>query len=219
MNKFNETKEEMNYKFNNIEIYGEDLETVDIIKCFENYDEKPVCVFGVLLTEEGKLIKEEMLQWLNKYYNVYIVEQLAPGVLFEFPAIRFLQYICQKDNLPYALYVHTKGAANPNDSQVLVRKLWALEFTEFQKEYLNIINSDKPKVAVPFTGKEKNTWFNGFFINKPALDFLNLVNDDHRYHFEAMFRFIPDVEVVGRIYNDIHIDSRVKMWLYIKGLF
>lgn len=211
-------KEERSNEFNNNKIYGEDFKTVNIIKCFDDYNEKPVCVFGVLLTEEGKLIKEEMFQWLNEYYNVYIVEQQAPGVLFEFPAIRFLQYICQRDNLPYALYVHTKGAANPNDSQVLVRKLWKLEFTEFQRDYLNIVNTDEPKVAVPFTGKEKNTWFNGFFVNRNALNYLNLVNDDHRYHFEAMFRFIPEVEVVGRIYDDIHIDSRVKMWLCIKEL-
>ena len=35
---------------------------------------KRKCVLGVLTTEAGLKIKEEMLSWLNDYYEVFVVE-------------------------------------------------------------------------------------------------------------------------------------------------
>ena len=48
---------------------------------------KRKCVLGVLKTEEGLRIKEEMQLWLRDRYELICVEQDPPGVLIEFPAM------------------------------------------------------------------------------------------------------------------------------------
>ena len=39
---------------------------------------KNLCVFGCLLSNNGKKIKEQMLSWLKTEYNVFCVDQNPP---------------------------------------------------------------------------------------------------------------------------------------------
>ena len=52
-----------------------------------------VCIFGVLANEKGLEIEKSMLQWLLPEYDVYCIYQKYPGKLFEYPALRFAQWI------------------------------------------------------------------------------------------------------------------------------
>ena len=56
-----------------------------------------MCVFGVLENNDGKKIEDEMLNWLIPNYNIYIVYQKYPGKLFEYPALKFAQYLIKKN--------------------------------------------------------------------------------------------------------------------------
>ena len=50
---------------------------------------KRKCVLGVLKSEEGLRIKEEMLGWLNEKYDVTLVEVDPPNdIEFELPFIK-----------------------------------------------------------------------------------------------------------------------------------
>jgi hypothetical protein len=82
------------------------------------------CVLGVLKSPRGLQIRDEMLSWLLKEYNVYYVEQEMPGKLFEYPALRFAQWLCTEKDCEDVLYVHTKGAGRPSDVQKKIRKMW-----------------------------------------------------------------------------------------------
>ena len=73
------------------------------------------CVLGVLKSPRGLQIRDEMLSWLLNEYNVYCVEQEMPGKLFEYPALRFTQWLCTEKGCDDVLYVHTKGAGRPSD--------------------------------------------------------------------------------------------------------
>ena len=55
---------------------------------------KRKCVLGVLKSEEGLKIKEEMLSWLSPLYDVELVEVDPPNdKLFEYP---FIKRACEK---------------------------------------------------------------------------------------------------------------------------
>ena len=82
------------------------------------------CVLGVLKSPRGLQIRDEMLSWLLNEYNVYCVEQKMPGKLFEYPALRFAQWLCIEKGCEDVLYVHTKGAGRPSDVQKKIRKMW-----------------------------------------------------------------------------------------------
>jgi hypothetical protein len=73
------------------------------------------CVLGVLKSSRGLQIREEILSWLLREYNVYCVEQEMPGKLFEYLALRFAQWLCCENGCDDVLYVHTKGAGRPSD--------------------------------------------------------------------------------------------------------
>lgn len=61
----------MNDEFNLQEIYHQDISSVSISHI--SNPGRPICVFGVLETNPGLKIKEEMLLWLRQEYDVYIV--------------------------------------------------------------------------------------------------------------------------------------------------
>ena len=170
-----------------------------------------VCILGCLDTDEGKRIREEMRTWLDKEYDVFEVHQAPPGVMFEYPAIEkaFKTSICLNEPV---LYLHTKGAANPiplnyktammsplvhfpanakpEDCQKIVRLMWKNEFTgERLTKYLDVLKSDDPIVACPFTGREKLTWQNGFIINPAAAkEILKTYHfDKNRWYYEQIF--------------------------------
>ena len=150
-----------------------------------------ICVLGVLKTEEGLRVKEEMLQWLRPVHNVYAVEQEAPGALYEFPAMALAFEMCHKAQTP-VLYIHTKGAANPHMVQGMVRKMWQGEFgnPEKAKEYLKLVDGVEPRLAAPVVGDDSQTWFNAFVMNPAAAAVLRdtVRPSADRYFFERVAR-------------------------------
>ena len=94
-----------------------------------------VCVFGILANEKGLEIANSMIKWLLPEYDIYCVYQKYPGKLFEFPALRFAQWLSLTFNINIILYLHTKGAFHyEHATQEQVRKLWKLEFTSPRKK-------------------------------------------------------------------------------------
>ena len=71
-----------------------------------------------------------MLNWLLPEYDVYCVYQKYPGIMYEYPALRFAQWLSLNYNKKIILYVHTKGSFNYNDFQDKVRFVWKHEFTK-----------------------------------------------------------------------------------------
>lgn len=181
------------------DIYGSNLGdcivNIERVDCVDK--NAPVCVFGILDTEKGKNIADEMLEWIRPNYNVYIVKH--DGKLFEYPALRFAQYLTEKENVPYVLYLHTKGAANTNRCQPRVRNVWKHEFSGDEKEkYIKEVKKNEPLVVAPFEGHESQTWFNGFFVNKLAFEKNGRVEpNENRYHFEKMFEPNKGLKVIG----------------------
>lgn len=150
-----------------------------------------ICVLGVLKTEEGLRVKDEMLQWLRPVHNVYAVEQEAPGALYEFPAMALAFEMCHKSQSP-VLYIHTKGAANQHMVQGMIRKMWSGEFGNQQKmkEYLDLVQTDEPRLACPVMGDDSQTWFNAFVMNPAAAAVLRdtVRPSADRYFFECVAR-------------------------------
>ena len=97
--------------------------SISFRECSRRQSER-YCVLGVLKSPRGLQIRDEMLSWLLNEYNVYCVEQEMPGKLFEYPALRFAQWLCTEKDCDDVLYVHTKGAGRPSDVQKKIRKMW-----------------------------------------------------------------------------------------------
>ena len=176
------------------EIYPKHVINLNIIKIIHktnNSDNKPLCVFGVLENDNGLNIEKEMLKWLIPEYNVYIVYQKYPGKLFEYPALRFAQWIIKKKNETFLLYIHSKGASHPHRSkniQIIVRNLWKHEYSGDNKnKYINAILANKTDVATMFSYRRKKTWFNGFFVSQRAFDLIGKVKIKKRMYYEIMF--------------------------------
>lgn len=169
---------------------------------------KIYCVLGVLLSDEGISIKNEMLEWLIPEYDVITVEQKLPGELYEYPAIKYAVNLSKETN-EICLYLHTKGAAHKNTSQQYVRKMWKDEFINHINEYLHIVKTNIPTIACPFTGIQKITWLNGMIFNSSAAKIIEIPLPKKRCYYEQLCRKTVsehnynNINVVGRIYNDI----------------
>lgn len=162
---------------------------------------KNLCVFGCLLSNNGKKIKEQMLSWLKTEYNVFCVDQNPPGNLFEYPAIKYAIKLSIDMNEP-VLYLHTKGAAHDTDLNKKVRKIWFNEFIKNKNSYFN--NDINNEIITPFTGlTRKRTWFNGFVIYPSAALKLNktLLQTEDRYYYERLCWYNSDIVLKG-IIND-----------------
>ena len=103
------------YIYNNIKIKHQS----------QNITNKIICILGVLVNKNGVAIEKEMLNWLLPEYDIYSVYQKYPGILYEYPSLRFAQWILQSLNKTILFYLHTKGAFHSSRSQVSVRKLWS----------------------------------------------------------------------------------------------
>jgi hypothetical protein len=166
---------------------------------------KKLCVFGCLLTEEGKKIKTEMLSWLKEYYNVLCIDQQPPGQLFEYPAIKYTIKLALEFNVP-VLYTHTKGAANPTGQENLqskIRKIWKHEFTKNIDSYFGNYEG----VRTPFTGSLKKTWFNSFVLYPNAAKELQKTFhlDSNRFYYEGLFNN-TNINVYGVVRNDLNMN-------------
>lgn len=166
-----------------------------------------ICVLGVLANERGLAIKQELLSWITNKYDCIAVHQEPPGRLFEYPALWIAQQTALSMKKP-VLYLHTKGAANPNNvyNQEKVRQLWRCEFDFHYDDYIRLLQSNDRVVACPFTGTRlHSTWMNGFVATPNAWKVAkNIVPPKFgdRYPYEHCFRDAPVVGY-GRIMNDI----------------
>ena len=79
-------------------IFGYSYNTIKIrhIKKEINSKYHIVCIFGILANEKGIEIANSMIEWLLPEYDIYCVYQKYPGKLFEFPALRFAQWLSLK---------------------------------------------------------------------------------------------------------------------------
>ena len=177
---------------------------------------KNLCVLGSLLTEEGKHIKTEMLDWLTKEYNVLCIDQEPPGKLFEYPAIYYTIKLAISEQEP-VLYVHTKGAAYPTHQcnlQNKIRKIWQNEFTINKDKYFGNYTG----VITPYTGPNKETWFNAFVLyTDAALELRKTFHiDSNRFYYERMF-CNTNIQVHGVLRDDlISFDNNDHITQYVK---
>lgn len=176
---------------------------------------KPLCVLGVLRTEFGMQIKAEMLTWLSSVYEVVCVEQNPPGSMFEFPALKTAAAISVARNEP-VLYLHTKGASNPvvYRHQVMVRRLWAQEFTANRNAYFDAVKTEEPTIACPYSGDKRQTWWNGMVINNAASKILlnDMILTDRRHYYEEMCEEL-NINVIGVKTSNIPNDDMCKFTL------
>lgn len=162
---------------------------------------KRKCVLGVLKTEEGLRIKEEMLAWLEPFYDVETVEVEPPNdVEFELP---FLKRACEValESRESVLYLHTKGAAMPNRAQPIVREMWRRVFTNERDTYFKVVDerNEAAASALFVAPKRKICWYNGFVLNVKAAENILKVLKVHedRYWFEQSMLSEANVDVVG----------------------
>ena len=157
------------------------------------------CVLGVLDTPNGQFIAKEMLTWITLLYDVSIITH--DGSEYEYPAISYSHDYAIEHDLP-VLYLHTKGAANPNTSykQSAVRNMWRYEFLGKYNWYKTHLTNDT--VLCPYTGPSKTTWFNGFITTPSAFNTLGQIpKSTNRYIYERLFNH-TDINVHGRVIND-----------------
>lgn len=109
-----------------------------------------VCVLGVLVNKKGIEIEKSLLKWLLPEYDIYCVYQKYPGKLFEFPALRFAQWLSIKFNISTILYIHTKGAFNQHKGQNDIRALWKNEFSKPRNKIYKIIGTKQIRCCFTF---------------------------------------------------------------------
>lgn len=192
----------------------------EIIRHFSSHT-KPYCVFGVLNNDLGREIESGMLKWLVPEYDVISI--IHDGTEYEYPALRYLQDLC-RNTKECALYLHTKGAANPSEFQNKVINLWRDEFVNHKYDYIRLL--DSYNVVCPFTGVCKYTWYNGFFVSAyAAINMEDISFTKNRYFYETMFKHEHGITVYGRVYSDVdnsstdfNTPSKKRMRFYVSNL-
>jgi len=179
------------YDFYNLSlIYNNSYNSIKIKhKSNVNLYKKEVCILGVLCNDKGLAIHKSMLLWLLPEYDVYCVYQKYPGILFEYPALRFAQWFSLKYNKQIILYLHTKGAFYQRKEQESVIELWKHEFTNKRKNvYINFIKNNSVDISLPFR-KRTCTWLNGMFISNRAFKLINEIEyyPNDRWNYENLF--------------------------------
>ena len=162
-------------------------------------------------------IEKSMLKWLIPEYDVYCVYQKYPGILYEYPALRFAQWLSEMNNISFVLYVHTKGAYNIAAFQEIVRELWKREFTKYnKKKYIELLKNNFCDIALPFRFKY-STWFNGMFISQRAFNLINQIEYDpkNRWNYEFLFirskKINNPIRIKGVICDNITADNLIKL--------
>ena len=188
--------------FNLTSIYRYNYDKIKIKHQTENSANKIICILGVLVNQQGINIEKEMLSWLLSEYDVYCVYQKFPGELFEYPALRFGQWILENLNKTLLLYLHTKGAFNSGNIQLLIREFWMHEFkSPRNKIYIHSILNNITDISAPFR-YGRNTWFNGMFISKRAFDLIHEVPIFIlRHYYEGGLFNLTNIRIRG-IIND-----------------
>jgi len=186
--------------YNLTSIYSYNYDNIKIKHLTQNPKNKIICILGVLVNQVGITIEKEMLDWLLPEYDVYCVYQKSPGILYEYPAIKFAQWILEKLNKSLVLYLHTKGASNVYRFQKFIRKFWKIEFkSPRNKIYIKPILNNQTDVSAPFR-HNRITWYNGMFISKRAFDIIGEVPKfKNRYLYEGYLFKNIDIRIVGII--------------------
>ena len=203
-------------------IFGYSYNTIKIrhIKKEINSKYHIVCIFGILANEKGIEIANSMIEWLLPEYDIYCVYQKYPGKLFEFPALRFAQWLSLKLNITIILYIHTKGAFHQNDYQSRIRKLWKYEFTSPRKNiYIKLIENNLTDISLPFR-IGRYTWFNGMFISYRAFKLINTIkyNKTNRWYYESLFKN-HNIRLKGILNDNIRPDHiRYEQDKYLKTI-
>lgn len=189
--------------YNLTSIYNNSYNTIKIKhKTNKNKLDKEICIFGVLVNDKGLQIENSMIDWLIKEYDVYCIYQKYPGKLYEYPALRFAQWLAITYNKPIILYVHTKGAYNSFKGQEEVRELWKHEFTSPRKYiYMNLLKKNLAEVCTLFKNGRK-TYFNGNFISIRAFKQIDdIVFKTDRYYYEKIFENITIIRINAILKN------------------
>ena len=186
--------------YNLTSIYSYNYDNIKIKHLTQNPKDKIICVLGVLVNQVGIKIEKEMLDWLMPEYDVYCVYQKSPGILYEYPAIRFTQWILEKLNKSLALYLHSKGASHVSLYQQYIRNFWKIEFkSPRNKIYIKCILNNKTDVSSPFRSN-RVTWYNGMFISKRAFDIIGEVPKFiNRYLYEGCLFNNTNIRIFGII--------------------
>ena len=195
-------------------IYSYNYDNIKIKHLTQNPKDKIICILGVLANKVGLTIEKEMLDWLIPEYDIYCVYQKSPGILYEYPAIRFAQWILQKLNKSLILYLHTKGSAHASQHQQFIRNFWKVEFkSPRNKIYIRPILNNQTDVSAPFRCS-RTTWYNGMFISKRAFDIIGEVPKfKNRYHYEGFLFINRDVRIIG-IIKDNQLGQLLKKEMY-----
>ena len=172
-------------------IYNNNYNSIKIKhKLNKNSSDLPISVLGVLVNDRGIEYEKSMLKWLLPEYDVYCVYQKYPGNLFEYPALRFAQWLSIEFNISIILYIHTKGASHPAIDQYYTRILWKHEFTKPRnKIYINLLKNNYADISLPFR-YNYYTWYNAMFISNRAFRLINRieVNLTNRFYYEDFFK-------------------------------
>ena len=176
-----------------------------------------LCVMGVLKTKKGLVIKEKISNYLKKNFEILYIEQDPPGILFEYPAIKYAIKLAIEMNEP-VLYIHTKGAADPWKAwyQTPVKKLWEREFgTDKVLATYDKVCCDEPTIICPIAGDEKQTWWNGFILNPAAAkELLKTFHfDENRYYYEYNMCNVPSINVISSAVDGTHSEEDTNILL------
>lgn len=180
------------------------------------YDDRPTCVFGAVDTPNGRAIADEMLAWITPVYNTHVIWH--DGRMFEYHALRYAQELAMREDIP-VLYLHTKGACNKPERSARIRKMWRDYFSEWNRIpiFAGIYSEKNPAVICPFTGPDRIHRYNGFVANAAAWKAIPLIQpNENRMVFEHLWRYAPEVEMVGTIYNDITSENLGKVHEYLR---
>lgn len=196
------------------ELNNKSIEVVEH-RCKKNLSKTNVytCILGVLLSEEGKRIEHYMLSWLTTKYNVISIRQPMPGLLYEFPALRFAQ-LFSVEKKEAVLYLHTKGSANPAKVQRRIVNMWKHEFVVCKLDYDKRI--DQYDLLVPYPSHNGTTWFNGFIATPRAFSSIpQLEIVDDRFFYEGIFKG-RTINLFCRRLSNMVFDgtSDIMIWLF-----
>ena len=162
---------------------------------------RPICVFGIMDNDKGRMIADEMRKWLRDVYDVR--EVLHDGSLFEYPALKLAHDLSIEYDEP-VLYIHTRGAVNTYPYTIPTRRCWADQFGKQWKKYFTIAKTDVPRVVCPFVDYDRETRYNGFVANTAAWRLIDLKPSKDRFDFERLWIDKPDCEVLGLL---VHSDE------------
>ena len=149
------------------------------------------CLLSIMDNERGNQIAKEMVSFLATKYE--IIEFRHDGTKYEYPGILMAAKLSKEYN-EKILYIHTKGAGNPNSAQPWVRMFWYY-FLAQHNEWLNEHNDG---IQCILLGKEKQTWFNAFMINPDAAEIIinNMEETNDRYYYEQL----PEKIKINNVY-------------------